>query len=185
MGRDKGSMNIHGKPMIIHVLTTLNNIIDEVVIVLNDKARIDKYKEFIGQYDFTFKIKYIEDNIKNKGPLSGIETGLENISSQYALVLPCDSPYITKNQVEYLFSQISENYECIVPYHDDENKLKTSEPLHSIYSKNLISKIRELLNNDILHIKGLIKESKYKFIKIDNRNLLKKEFRNLNRPEDI
>ena len=37
MGKDKGSMKINDKPMIIHVLDSLNNQIDEAVIVLNDE----------------------------------------------------------------------------------------------------------------------------------------------------
>lgn len=47
MGQDKGSMIIQDKPMINHILSTLNNEINEVIIVLNNKDRIDKYKNFI------------------------------------------------------------------------------------------------------------------------------------------
>lgn len=185
MGQDKGSMNIEGKPMIIHVLNSLNNIIDEAIIVLNNQNRIDKYKKFIEQKNYTFKIKFVEDEIKDKGPLSGIKTGLKNISSQYALVLPCDSPFITKNHINNLFKELENSYECIIPYHDEQNKLKTSEPLHGIYNKNLVGEIEKLLSADTLHIKGLIKNSKCKYIKIDDGKLLKKEFRNLNSPKDI
>ena len=42
MGQDKGSMIIQKKPMIKHILSTLNHEINEAVIVLNDKNRIDK-----------------------------------------------------------------------------------------------------------------------------------------------
>lgn len=185
MGQDKGSMSIHGKPMIIHILSTLNSEIDEVVIVLNDKTRIDKYREFIDENEFGYKIRFVEDEIKNKGPLSGIMTGLKHISGDYALVLPCDSPYITENHIAALFNEISDEYDCIVPYNSDDDKIKTSEPLHSIYHKNNADAIADLIEKDILHIKGLLKERNCKFIKIDNKKLLKKEFRNLNSPEDI
>ena len=67
----------------------------------------------------------------------------------------------------------------------NENKIKTSEPLHSIYSKNIIPEIEKLVSYDILHIKGLVEKIDTKFILIDNKKLLKKEFRNLNRPTDI
>ncbi|MEE0719978.1 MAG: molybdenum cofactor guanylyltransferase, partial [Methanobrevibacter smithii] len=42
-----------------------------------------------------------------------------------------------------------------------------------------------LISDDILHIKGLIEKIDAKFILIDNKKLLKKEFRNLNRPSDV
>lgn len=185
MGQDKGSMNINNKPMIIHVLDSLNTIIDEAIIVLNDENRIRKYKEFIDENEYAFKIKFVEDEIKDKGPLSGIRTGLENISSNYGLVLPCDSPFVTKKHVKNLFNEIDNSYDCMIPYHNDENKLKTSEPLHGIYNKILILEIDDLLKKDILHIKGLIEKTRCKYIKIDNEKLLKEEFRNLNSKEDI
>lgn len=185
MGRDKGSLIIKDKPMIKYILSTLNNEIDEAVIVLNDSERIDKYKEFINPTDYTYKIKFAEDKIKNKGPISGILTGLENITTEYAIVFPCDNPFISKNTIQTLFSEITENLQAVVPYHDPENKLKTSEPLHSIYNKNIIPLINELILKDCLHIKGIIEKIETKYVLIDNKKILKKEFRNLNSPEDL
>ena len=185
MGKDKGSLIIQDKPMIKHILSTLNHQINEVIIVLNDKSRIDKYSEFIDPTDYTYTIRFVEDKIKNKGPLPGIMTGLSYISSDYALVLPCDSPYVSRDYINIMFGEISENSQAIVPYHDDENKIKTSEPLHSIYDKNIIPEIEKLIGKDTLHIKGLIEKIETKFVLIDNKKILKKEFRNLNRPEDI
>ncbi len=185
MGQDKGSMLIQDKPMIKHILSTLNNEINEAIIVLNDKKRIAKYKQFIDPKDYAYKINFVEDEIKNKGPLPGLMTGLENITGQYSLVLPCDSPYVTKNYINTIFNEINEDYQAIVPYHDSENKLKTSEPLHSIYSKSIVPEIEDLISEDTLHIKGLIKKIETKFVLIDNKKILKKEFRNLNRPSDI
>ena len=185
MGQDKGSMIIKDKPMIKYVLSTLNNEIDEAIIVLNDCERIGKYKDFINPNDYTYQIKFVEDKIKNKGPISGILTGLENITTEYAIVFPCDNPFISKNTIQTLFSEITENLQAVVPYHDPENKLKTSEPLHSIYNKNIIPLINELILKDSLHIKGIIEKIETKYVLIDNKKILKKEFRNLNRPEDL
>lgn len=185
MGQDKGSMIIQDKPMIKHILSTLNHHIDEAIIVLNDKSRVDRYSEFINSNDYSYQITFLEDKIKNKGPLPGIMTGLGKINSNYALVLPCDSPYVSEKYIETIFSQIDVNYQAIVPYHDETNRLKTSEPLHSIYKKEIIADIEKLVNDDILHIKGLIEKIDTKFVLIDNKKIEKKEFGNLNRPEDI
>ncbi len=185
MGRDKGSMIIQDKPMIKHILSTLNHQINEAIIVLNDEDRIDKYKEFIDPKDYTYTITFLEDIVKNKGPMPGIMTGLSQIKSEYALILPCDSPYVSKDYINAIFSEIDGNYQAVVPYHDENNKLKTSEPLHSIYNKSIIPEIEELINKDVLHIKGLIEKIDAKFVLIDNKKIEKKEFKNLNRPEDI
>ena len=111
--------------------------------------------------------------------MPGIMTGLENIKSEYALVLPCDSPYVSNKYVKTIFSEIDNEHQAIVPYHDIDNKLKTSEPLHSVYNKNIIPEI------EVLNIKGLIEKIDNKFVLIDNKKIEKKEFKNLNRPEDI
>ena len=185
MGRDKGSMIIRKKPMIKHILTTLNHQITEAIIVLNDSERIARYSKFIHPEDYTYEITFAEDKIKNKGPMPGIMTGLEQIKGSYALILPCDSPYVSANYINTIFKEIDKDYQAIVPYHDDENKLKTSEPLHSVYNKNIIPEIEELISNDVLHIKGLIEKIDTKFVLIDNKKIEKKEFRNLNRPEDV
>ena len=185
MGRDKGSMIIHDKPMIKHILSTLNHHINEAIIVLNNQERIAKYGKFINPDDYTYTITFVEDEIKDLGPLPGIMTGLSNISGDYALVLPCDSPYVTGKYIDAIFSQIEREYQAIVPYHDTDNKIKTSEPLHSIYSRNVTPVIENLIENDILHIKGLIEKIDTKFVLIDNKKIEKKEFRNLNRPSDI
>ena len=185
MGRDKGSMIIQDKPMIKHILSTLNHQINEAIIVLNNQERIARYGKFIDPEDYTYTVTFVEDKIKDKGPLPGIMTGLSNITGDYALVLPCDSPYVTEKYVNAIFSEIEEGYQAIVPYHDEDNKIKTSEPLHSIYNKNTLPTIRNLIENDILHIKGLIEKVDAKFVLIDNKKIEKKEFRNLNRPSDI
>ena len=185
MGRDKGSMIIRDKPMIKHILSTLNHHINEVIIVLNNQTRIDTYGEFINADDYSYTVTFVEDEIKDKGPLPGIMTGLKHINGEYALILPCDSPYVSSQYIDTIFKELDEDYQAIVPYHDSENKLKTSEPLHSIYNKNIIPEIEKLLNSDILHIKGLIEKIDSKFVLIDNKKIEKKEFRNLNRPQDI
>ena len=41
MGQDKGSMDLYGKPMIIHVLETIAKIADEIVLVLRDENQVD------------------------------------------------------------------------------------------------------------------------------------------------
>ncbi|MCL2116122.1 MAG: molybdenum cofactor guanylyltransferase [Methanobrevibacter sp.] len=114
MGEDKGSMIINKKPMILHVLEALNNQIDEAILVLNNSERIAKYKKIIHENYFSqdlnnvfsYDLIFLEDEIKDQGPLSGIMTGLENISSNYALILPCDSPFVNDNFISFMFDSL-------------------------------------------------------------------------------
>ncbi len=275
MGEDKGSMIFIKKPMILHILKTLNNQIDEVIIVLNDSNRIFKYKKIIQdnilndiEDEFNYDLIFVEDEIKNRGPLSGIMTGLENINSRYGFVFPCDSPFVNSDFVKKMFNLLNQNLkynkwiydkksknsysfkfnkennilnhdfnnfnnsddmgdydkndflncnvevwddknidinkdiEAIVPYHhnmkykdktsnlkfslieDNEidyiYKLNNSEPLHSIYKKDVSIKIRKLIESNKLDVKSLLKDINTYFIEFDDEII----FKNINTKKD-
>ena len=219
MGQDKGSMIIQEKPMILHILERLNYKINDATIVLNDSERIAIYQSLLNQYcdgeiedNFDYSLKFVEDEVKSKGPISGIMTGLKNIKTDYALVLPCDSPFISAEFIETMFNLLDENLDsnvdAIIPFHiksnkdklkdnDDFNfddasemsidmKIANSEPLHSIYKKENLNKIDELLKEDSLYVKSFIRSLKNPcFIEVDNKVLFDKDFRNFNRKEDL
>ena len=219
MGQDKGSMIIQEKPMILHILERLNYKINDATIVLNDAQRIADYQSLLNQYcdgdiesNFDYSLDFVEDEVKEKGPISGIMTGLKNIKTDYALVLPCDSPFISEENIDAMFKLLEENLEsdidAIIPFHIKSNKDKfkdneefnfddasemtvdmkiaNSEPLHSIYKKENLNNIDELLKEDNLYVKSFIKGLKNPcFIEVDNKVLFEKDFRNFNRKEDL
>ena len=59
-------------------------------------------------------------------------TGLKNIKTYYALVLPCDSPFISEEFIEGMFDLLEENLnsgdvDAIIPFHIKSNKDKFKE----------------------------------------------------------
>ena len=217
MGEDKGSMIIQGKPMILHILERLNGKINDAVIVLNNQERINSYNELLNAYvpvkieeNFTYSLEFIEDEVKDKGPVAGIMTGLKNIKTDYALVLPCDSPFISEDNIKTMFDLLesSEYTDAVIPYHTKANKdrlknkrefnfksssemsrdmkIENSEPLHSIYKKDNLDIISKLLEDDNLYVKSFIKNLKcVNFVEVDNEVLFEDDFKNFNRKEDI
>lgn len=217
MGEDKGSMIIQGKPMILHILERLNGKINDAIIVLNNQERINSYNELLNAYvpvkieeNFTYSLEFIEDEVKDKGPVAGIMTGLKNIKTDYALVLPCDSPFISEDNIKTMFDLLesSENTDAVIPYHTKANKdrlknkrefnfksssemsrymkIENSEPLHSIYKKDNLDIISKLLEDDNLYVKSFIKNLKcVNFVEVDNEVLFEDDFKNFNRKEDI
>ena len=220
MGQDKGSMIIQEKPMILHILERLNYKINDATIVLNDAQRIADYQSLLNQFcdgkiedNFDYSLEFVEDEVKSKGPISGIMTGLKNIKTDYALVLPCDSPFISEEFIEGMFDLLEENLnsgdvDAIIPFHIKSNKdkfkendefnfnnakemtmdmkIQNSEPLHSIYKKENLKNIDDLLKEDSLYVKSFIRSLNYPcFIEVDNKVLFEKDFRNFNRKEDL
>ena len=220
MGQDKGSMIIQEKPMILHILDKLNYKINDVVIVLNDIERVAIYEELLNQYsedtiynNFDYELSFVDDEIKGKGPLSGIMTGLKNIKTDYAIVLPCDSPYITDDYLDKMFNLLENNNypDALIPFNNEinhekdilsednllknknkskklteEDKIKQSEPLHAVYSKVSGLLIDDLINEDNLFIKDFIRKIDNKeFIFIDDDLIKEINFKNINRIEDL
>ena len=221
MGQDKGSMIIQEKPMILHILERLNYKINDATIVLNDAERIADYQSLLAHYcdgdledNFDYSLEFVEDEVKSKGPISGIMTGLKNIKTDYALVLPCDSPFVSEENISAMFDllenklNVDNDVDAIIPFHiksnkdkfkevdefnfenademTDEMKITNSEPLHAIYKKENLNKIKELMDEDNLYVKSFIGSLNNPcFVEVDNRILFDKDFRNFNRKEDL
>jgi len=130
------------------------NYRDKKDVFSNDKNNISsKYKIDRAEYDFggfNISLVFAEDEIKDKGPLSGIMTGLKTIATDYALVLPCDSPYITCKFTKHIFSILNKNLvmnnniDSITPFYIEDlesyknvvNRLSDDDELKYIISEN-------------------------------------------------
>ncbi len=181
MGQDKGLIQFQDKPLILHVLETARDVAQEIIIVLRDKNQINQYKKIIKDYNFIFnKLIITADSIPEKGPLIGIYTGLRLLSSDKALILPCDSPFISKEFIKNIFSY-PEDYELIVPKWSDGRV----EPLHAVYSGDVVGRIETLIEEDIRDVKSLMEICKVKYVDVGSLDDSGRNFLNLNKPEDM
>jgi len=186
IGGDKGLIIFKNMPMILHVLNAAEDIADEIIIILQDEIQVQNYKEIL--HDKLDKkngfLRLYTDTIKDQGPLVGILTGLLKINSKYALVLPCDSPFISKSFILKMFKLAEEdkeyNFDAIVPCWD-KNHL---EPLHSLYKKDVIDKIEKLLNMEIKDAKSLIKSLNVKYVPVEILDKTNQSFKNINTMKD-
>jgi molybdenum cofactor guanylyltransferase len=183
MGQDKGSMDLYGKPMIIHVLDTIIKIADEIVLVLRDETQVHVYKNLLKELKDSRNIfKICTDVVKDQGPLEGILTGLMNTLSNKSMVIPCDSPFVSELFIMKMFEQSNDtNFDAFVPKWSD-GKL---EPLHSIYKKELKSTIKKLLDEDVKDVQSLISKSNVKFIDAQSLDISGRSFLNINQMKDI
>ena len=180
MGKDKGSLVLNDKPMLMHVLDAVKEIADEIVLVLRDKEQIDKYKTILKGIELSIIV--VTDETKDQGPLVGILTGLSYIKSDYAQILPCDSPFISKSFVLKMFEIAeSKEFDAVVPIWDDGH----IEPLHSIYRKNILVIIRDLIKNKRRNVKSLIDNLNVKYVDVEELDESTMSFRNLNTVEEF
>ena len=114
--------------------------------------------------------------------MAGILTGLKYVTSSKAMVIPCDSPFISEQFVKRMFAYSDDsNYDAYVPKWSD-NKL---EPLHSIYKKNLYSIVQKLIKENIRDVKSFIMKLNVKFIDAESLDKTGRSFLNINQMKDI
>ena len=180
MGKDKGSLILNGKPMVLHVLDTIKDIADEIILVLRDQKQIERYKSILKYENNSINI--VTDEIRDFGPLVGILTGLSQIKSEYAQILPCDSPFISKEFVLKMFEIAKEeDFDAIAPIWDDGH----IEPLHSVYKKNIVNIIRDLIKKEKHDVKSIMEDLNVKYVDVEDLDKSTISFQNINTIKDF
>jgi molybdopterin-guanine dinucleotide biosynthesis protein A len=180
MKENKILTKLGGKPLLLHVTDKILGIANEVVVVVGKKDELEKYDTILPS-----PVTILKDKVEGKGPLMGILTGMNKMHSEYALVLPCDSPFIKKEVIEYLFNKV-QGADAVIPRWPNGN----IEPLHAIYRiSSAISAAKAAIKADELLILDMIKRLK-KVVYLNTNNLRKFDqdlvtFFNINRQEDL
>lgn len=143
MGFDKQLIEINQTKLIYTLIEKLNNIFEDIIIVTN---KPELYKN-IGAI-------VVSDIIMQKGPLSGIHSGLSISKSKYAYVVACDMPNLNPSYIEFMKDELERRkaYGCITKYGD------WIEPFNAFYSVYLKEGIKEYLSTGRRSIYGFLKE---------------------------
>ena len=91
-GSDKGLTLLADKPLIRHVLDAVGNIVEEKIVVASSKMQAEAFTKVLG-----LNVKVAVDKWEMQSPLVGALTGFSEAHSEYALLLPCDTPLISKD----------------------------------------------------------------------------------------
>jgi molybdopterin-guanine dinucleotide biosynthesis protein A len=174
LGRSKALQVIKGKSLIQGVVDRLAILSTEIIIATARGESIP--------CSSAVRIKTVADIYPGKGPLVGIYSGLIASSSSRAIVVGCDTPFLSVGLLEYM-TQICSNFDVVVPRIKDK-----LEPLCAVYSKNCLVPIQELLEQNELRISELFSMVKMKYVeehelnRFDPRHL---SFFNVNSQDDL
>lgn len=123
LGQDKSLLELNGKSLLRHVVDAIKKTVDELIIVTNDQARVEKYSQIIKS-----NTKFVLDVENAKGPLVGALTGLKATSCEYALIVPSDMPFISSEVVTLMFD-LCIGKSAVIPRWPNMQ----IEPLHAVY----------------------------------------------------
>ena len=174
LGRSKALQVIEGKNLIQWVIDRLATLSTEIIIATAHGEAIP--------CSSAVRTKTVADTYLGKGPLMGIYSGLMASSSSRAIVVGCDTPFLSVGLLEYM-TQICTIFDVVAPRINDK-----LEPLCAVYSKNCLIPIRGLLEQDELRIRKLFSTVKVKYVEEDEINRFDPEhlsFFNINSQADL
>jgi molybdopterin-guanine dinucleotide biosynthesis protein A len=174
LGRSKALQVIGGKSLIQWVIDRLTILSTEIIIATAHGEAIP--------CSSAVKIKTVADIYPGKGPLGGIYSGLKASSSSRAIVVGCDTPFLSVSLLEYM-TQICSTFDTVVP-----RIKKKVEPLCAVYSKSCVAPIKGLLEQNELGIWKFFGMVKAKYVEEDEINRLDLEhlsFFNINSQADL
>lgn len=121
MGREKGLTELVGKPLVGIVTDVLLEVADEVIISVA-RGMTRSYLRFV-----TANVRLAEDQHEGLGPMEGLVRSLAMCKGEYAVVAPCDTPFL-RAAVCRTVAEAALGHEGAVPI-----VRGYAEPLHGAY----------------------------------------------------
>ncbi|RLF23727.1 MAG: hypothetical protein DRN15_05275 [Thermoprotei archaeon] len=183
-GSYKALAPLNGKPLIVHVVSRLKTLMEDILISVSNEAQ----KRVIGQLFREENVKILIDpQLEVHAPLIGFYTCLKHCSTSLIFVVACDMPYVSPIAVRILYREmLSRQVDAIVPMWSNG----MIEPLHAIYSsEKALRAAKEAIKRRRLDMRALLEElSAVYYIPV---NVLFQEgvspmtFYNINYPRDL
>lgn len=168
MGRDKALIQLDGKTLLKRAVDFCSSFCDEVLI--SSDSEDHRLKGFLT----------VPDQFKNCGPIGGIHTCLQQSSNEWNFVLSVDAPFVAKDFVNFLISDVA-GFDAVIPVYDGKK-----EPLIALYNKRTVPQFENNIKAGEYKLHFLLQELNTHFV--DARVWLDqypKLFQNLNSPEDL
>lgn len=166
MGTDKGFLKLNNKAFIEYSIEALQPLVSQMLIVSNNP-----------DYE-VFRLKRVDDLIKDAGPLAGIYSGLKHSKTDYNLVLSCDIPLIKKEVLEKLIEAEDGDFDILQIESNGR-----SMPLIAMYKKTCETTFYKLLQKDERRLHVAMNQFKVKNVVLDPENDLYTT--NINTPEEL
>ncbi|TRO47994.1 molybdenum cofactor guanylyltransferase [Candidatus Bathyarchaeota archaeon] len=113
--QDKALVKLLGKPLLIHAVENVREVVEEVVICVNNDNRKLQYAEILKKHRVK-NIRLLIDKPCNhlSGPIAGILTGLIATEADYCFTLPSDMPFLQPKVIDYMFNSAKDT-RVVVP----------------------------------------------------------------------
>lgn len=168
-GRDKGLIEVAGKPMVEYVIDAVRPQVGALLINAN------RSRERYGHFGFPV---VADDFDGYNGPLAGMASCMRVAATAYIATLPCDSPNIPPDLVARLFRQLLKEEADISVAHNGERM----QPVFSLIHCALLDSLLDYLNGGERKIDRWFERHATTVVDFSDRP---DTFINVNTPEDV
>jgi molybdopterin-guanine dinucleotide biosynthesis protein A len=113
--QDKILASLLGKPLLVHTVENVREVVDEIAICVNEEQRKLHYDKILKEYGINNVSLIVDQKFDHLGgPLVAILTGLKSIDADFCITLPADMPFIQPKIINYMFDQ-AKNTRVVVP----------------------------------------------------------------------
>jgi molybdopterin-guanine dinucleotide biosynthesis protein A len=148
-GQDKGVLELADKPLIKHIIDAVSPVVNETIIVTNSQERITKYAKVM-----VADVQFVVDVCESRSPLIGALTGFGSAHGKYSLLLPFDTPFVSREVVSLLF-ELCRNKAAVIPRWSNGY----IEPLHAVYQTKLaLEAAKSAVAEGKLNVRAMIKK---------------------------
>lgn len=170
-GKNKALVEVGGVRLIERVIRVMGSVFQQLIIVTNTP---DEYAYL--------ELPMIEDLIKGLGPLGGLYTGLESISTEAGFFVACDMPFLSEPLIRHIL-EFRDEFDVILPKIDWK-----IEALHGLYNKSCLPAIRELIDSQQYQVIRFFTKMRVKYLgeaEIRKYDPELKTFFNINEPREL
>lgn len=173
MGRDKASLPFGGTSLVTWVARRIGQVCAEVIVVARDAA------DCAG-----CGAKVISDRWPGWGPLAGLATGLEVVTTRYAAVIACDLPFVEPALLLGLAGLARAGWDAIVP-----SVSGRAQPLCAVYGRTVGHPAEAILRGGARSLHDLLAAPSLRVCQVPEWTLREwdpalRSFDNINTPED-
>lgn len=149
MGTEKGLVLYQNKPFVKWSLEAAEAFTKKIQLVTQNH----EYEKF--------GYPLLKDAVKEKGPVGGILTALQNSATEWNLILSCDMPGISASVLKELIEEADP--ETAVSFLSEGDK---DYPLAGIYHQKCLQAFTKSVQNEELRLMSIIKKLNFQRIEI-------------------
>jgi molybdopterin-guanine dinucleotide biosynthesis protein A len=146
---DKGLLDLHGKPLINHVIDAVKGLVDEIIVVTSSQELADLYGKVVSS-EISFAVKDYE----SEGLLAGAAAGFKVAQGEYSALLPFNSPFVSQEVMSLLFD-CAIGKAAVIPRSTDME----CQPQHAVYhTKQALQAANEALAENEVDLQAMVEK---------------------------